>query len=272
MKLHNRLTGLALAAGLGLTATPTAHAAPTPPPPANARADYQLGGDYTPASGVTVVVRDWFEGTPLANPNSYSICYVNAFQTQPDSGSGRRDETSQWPASIVLRNFQDPNWPGEYLIDIRSAAKRTIALNHLKPMIDTCASKGFKAVEFDNLDSYTRFSGLPFRFAQTVSFAKLITTYAHSKGLAVAQKNTAELTKYQARTVIKFDFVISENCGQYDECGDYAAVYGDRMIDIEYTQEGFEQACATVGATVSVIRRDIDLTTPSSSEYDYAAC
>ena len=48
-------------------------------PPANGGYDSQLGGAYPPAAGVTVVSRDR-EEAPAAG--LYSICYVNAFQTQ----------------------------------------------------------------------------------------------------------------------------------------------------------------------------------------------
>ncbi len=55
------------------------------PPPVNAGFDYQLGGDYPPPTGVTVVTRD-VTGSPA--PGTYGICYVNAFQTQPGQRAG----------------------------------------------------------------------------------------------------------------------------------------------------------------------------------------
>ena len=91
------------------------------PPPADAGFDYQIGGDYPPPAGVTVVSRDWFAGAPLADP-AYSICYVNAFQTQADEpGVDRPDERSNWPAAGPQRLGDDPNWGGEYLVDISTA-------------------------------------------------------------------------------------------------------------------------------------------------------
>ena len=108
-------------------------------------------------AGVAVVTRDWFAGAPLAR--GYSICYVNAFQTQPDEPDvDRPDETSNWPSASVLRRLgDDPNWPGEYLVDIGTPTGRLAAAEHVRPMVETCARKGFAAVEFDNLDSWTRF-------------------------------------------------------------------------------------------------------------------
>ena len=72
---------------------------------------------------VEVVVRDWFSGSPLAD--GYSICYVNALQTQGDADVDRPDERSQWPSELVLsERGDDPNWPGEYLIDISTSERR----------------------------------------------------------------------------------------------------------------------------------------------------
>lgn len=44
--------------------------------------DYQLGGAYTPPTGVRTVVRD---RTAAPAPGLYNICYVNAYQAQPDA-------------------------------------------------------------------------------------------------------------------------------------------------------------------------------------------
>ena len=75
---------------------PSASAPPTwSPPPAGAGVDYQIGGDYPLPEGVTVVARDWFAGS--APEDAYSICYINAFQTQDDEHDvDRPDERSAW--------------------------------------------------------------------------------------------------------------------------------------------------------------------------------
>ena len=107
------------------------------PPLANARFDYQIGGDYRLAARVSVVSRDWFAGRD-APGDRYTICYVNTFQTQDDErGVDRPDERSNWPRWLVLFSLgDDPNWGGEYLIDLRSPAKRVAALRHVRPMVD----------------------------------------------------------------------------------------------------------------------------------------
>ncbi len=261
------------------TTTPSATTETTSAPmlrdgsfPANVAFDYQIGSPYDPATGVAVVSRDWSSGQPLGG-GSYSICYVNAFQTQPDGSGARIDERSNWPADVVLTSLgDDPNWEGEFLIDLSTSAKRQTAAAHLADMVDTCAAKGFDAVEFDNLDSWTRIDGLPFGRADAIAFAALITDHAHAAGLAAAQKNTVGLSATEARTTIGFDFAIIESCGQYDECGAVAEVYGPDAIYIEYADQHFASACAVVGDRSSVVRRDRNVTAPGSGSYTYDEC
>lgn len=265
------------ATGPACGATETAAARWTPPPP-RAAFDYQIGGDYTPPVGAKVVIRDWFEGRPARG--RYSICYVNAFQTQADDPDvNRPDERSNWPPDLVLGELgDDPNWGGEYLIDISSDAKRRKAAAHIAPMLRVCASKGFRGVEFDNLDSWTRFDEtplagkVPFERADAVAFATLIARDAHRRGLAAGQKNTPELGRRISRSVIGFDFAVAEQCGRYRECSRYTSVFGGRVFDVEYDDPSFRRACASVGTRISVIRRDLNVTRPGSGSYRYATC
>jgi hypothetical protein len=260
-------TGSGLAAGLSRK-----------PPPANAKFDYQIGGDYRLPSGVRVVSRDWFSGT--APKSAYAICYVNAFQTQDDEpGVDRPDERSNWPATLVLSRLgDDPNWGGEFLIDISTQAKRARAAHWVEPLIRRCASKGFQAVELDNLDSWTRFDGtplakrMPFGREAAIAYAELLVDLAHRFGLAAAQKNTVELTRMVARRRIGFDFAIAEECGRWNECQGYRSVYGDHVIVIEYREKDFIKTCRLFGSHLSVVLRDVDVTAPGSKTYRYRAC
>jgi hypothetical protein len=271
------LGSLAAVCALGALVGAPAGAQSWAPPPVNAKFDYQIGGDYPLPRGVQVVTRDWFAGSPDA---PYSICYVNGFQTQDDEdGVDRPDERSTWPAELVLRGLgDDPNWGGEYLIDISSAAKRAQAADWVQQMIQTCADKGFDAVEYDNLDSWTRFDDtpveheVPFGKTQAIRYAELLTDRAHALGLAVAQKNTPELSRRVSRRVIGFDFAVAESCGRYAECHDYRALFGNRVIAIEYRRKDFRRACRAVGRWVSVALRDRNVTLPGSGTYRYAAC
>jgi hypothetical protein len=276
------LLGVVLLGG-GVTAASAQDASPTPVPAWSAPLpgapfDYQIGGDYELPDGVEVVSRDWFIGT--APDDIYAICYVNAFQTQDDEEDvDRPDERSSWPADLVLLELgDDPNWGGEYLIDISTPEKRAQAAAWIEPMVATCAEKGFDAVEFDNLDSWTRFDEtpvedqVPFERDDSIAYAELLADLAHAHGLAAAQKNTVELEPEIARERIGFDFVIAEECGTWDECQDYVDVYGDHVIAIEYVPEDFAETCEGFGDRLSVVLRDVDVTQPGSDTYQYARC
>lgn len=275
---HKMLTALAC---LGLTATVVVGGAsaaqavgPITLPPANAQFDYQIGAPYTPASSVGVVSRD-HSAAPAAG--KYNICYVNAYQTQPD-------DTATWSGSngdLILKNAQgvkvgDPEWD-EYLLDTSTASKRTRIAAIVNRWVDDCAAKGFKAVEPDNLDSWTRSkSGGKQLLTQqnNVDLAKLLANHAHEKGLAIAQKNTTDLGS-TGKTVVGFDFAIAEECQANAECGDYTSVYGNNVIEIEYNDNDpkfYSQACAAQGKTISVIYRDRDVVAKGKSGYTYKYC
>ncbi len=248
------------------------------PPPVNAGFDYQIGGDYPLPEGVSIVSRDWFIGRAAEQP-VYSICYVNAFQTQADErGVDRPDELSNWPRKLVLSELgDDPNWGGEYLVDVSTANKRRQAARWVGQMIDGCADKGYEAVELDNLDSWTRFDGtplareVPFSKPDSLAFARLLAKRAHARDLAVAQKNTVDVGRRQARRV-GFDFAIAEQCARYDECNAYRRVHGNNVIAIEYGRRSFREACRRVGDEISVVLRDVLVTKPGSPSYVYDAC
>ncbi|WP_033345025.1 endo alpha-1,4 polygalactosaminidase [Catenuloplanes japonicus] len=236
-------------------------------PPANATFDYQIGGPYTPPSGVTVVSRD-YTATPAAG--IYNICYVNAFQTQPDAESWWKTNHPE----LLLKDkngkiVEDEDW-GELFLDFSTDAKRTALTTIVGGWIDQCATKGFKAVEPDNLDTYTRSNGL-LTEDQAVAYSASLAAYAHGKGLAIGQKNTAELSTAKAKKA-GFDFAVAEECGTWGECGAYTATYGNNVIVIEYDQSGFTKACNSHGSKVSVVQRDRDVTAPGSKSYVWKAC
>ena len=262
---------------LAASALPAAAAGFAPPTP-NAGFDYQIGGDYQLPPGVSVVSRDWFSGRAAAGP-AYSICYVNGFQTQPDErGVERPDERSNWPSRLVLSRLgDDPDWGGEYLVDISTRRKRGRAADWVEQMLEGCAARGFAAVELDNLDSWTRFDGtplarrVPFGERQAVRFARALTRRAHRLDLAVAQKNATEIGRRQARR-IGFDFAIAEDCARYGECRRYRRIHGDRVIAIEYRRRLFRRACRQVGDRLSVVLRDRRVSRPGSPSYRYDSC
>ena len=260
----------AVVLGMGLAAQ-SAQAATVTLPPVNGQFDYQIGGAYTPMASVSIVDRDR-GASPVAG--KYNICYVNAFQTQPDEASfwtsGHSDLLVKRANGTYLT---DPNWPGEYILDTSTTAKRSSIATIVNGWIDGCKTKGFQAIEPDNLDSWTR-SLHKLTMANNVAYAKLLVTHAHSVGLAIAQKNTTELGT-TGKTSVGFDFAIAEECQFYGECGSYTAPYGNNVIEIEYTdnaRSAYTQACAAQGKNISVILRDRDVVPAGQSAYHYEYC
>ncbi|MET9377531.1 endo alpha-1,4 polygalactosaminidase [Streptomyces sp. NPDC002992] len=215
--------------------------------------DYQIGGPYPPAPGVGAVSRD---RTVKPAPGLYNVCYVNAFQAQPDA-------TEWWQSNhpdLLLRHasgavVMDKDW-GEALLDVSTPAKRERLAVIVGEWIAGCAAGGFQAVEADNLDSYERSQGL-LTAEDDLAFARLLVTRAHAAGLAIGQKNAVGLVE-RGRS-LGFDFAVAEECGQYEECGPYARAFDDRVFVIEYQAAGFHAACEAWGDRLSIVLRDEDV-------------
>ncbi|MGI6878314.1 endo alpha-1,4 polygalactosaminidase [Microbacterium sp. gxy059] len=263
---------LGLGAGLVLLLSGCASGAAEPVlPPAEGVFDYQLGGAYDEVGGepIDVVVRD-AAADPLAD--AYSVCYVNGFQTQPGDDA--------WPEEVLLRDADgsvvvDPDWPDERVLDPSTAEQRRAILEILAPIIEGCASGGFDAVEIDNLDTWTRFDAIDEEGAREL--ARAYVDVAHEAGLAVAQKNAAEIAEV-ARDELGFDFAVTEECAAWGECGAYADAYGDRVLQIEYPEAldeagmTFADACEAPGRAPLAILRDRDLVPVGSPGHLREAC
>ncbi|GAA4551708.1 endo alpha-1,4 polygalactosaminidase [Amycolatopsis samaneae] len=234
------------------TVTSTAEAGPgtetasVAPPPVGAGFDYQIGGPYPPPPGVRVVARD-HSVAPAAG--LYNICYVNAFQAQPGAQGG-------WDPDLLLRDvggevIMDGNWD-EALLDLRTEDKRQRIAAKVNGWVDQCAAKGFQAVEPDNYDSYTRSRDL-MNADQAQAYVRLLSSHAHRKGLAIAQKNTSELSDRRRQNGL--DFAIAEECGEQNSCDGFTSAFGRNVLVIEYGRAGLENACNRWGV-LSVVRRD----------------
>jgi hypothetical protein len=263
------LIALALAGlGYGVAPLPVASAAPRLPV-AGEGFDYQLGAAYPPPAGVTVVERD--RTAPPARLG-YDICYVNGFQTQPDESAAILADHPELVLHAAHGPVADPGWPDEYLFDTSTPDRRAALAGLVRPWIEGCAAAGYDAVEFDNLDSYSRSAGLldgDDNTAMAGEFARI----AHAVGLAVAQKNSAELVEPMRRA--GFDFAVTESCAVYRECGTFTAGY-PAVFDVEYTDElgteDFASACRSADRAPTMILRDHDLVGPGQPGYTYQSC
>ncbi|MGZ6745135.1 MAG: endo alpha-1,4 polygalactosaminidase [Nocardioides sp.] len=227
-----------------------AAAATVLPLPVGTDVDYQLGGDRSVPDHVGIVVRD--RDSPPA-PRRYGVCYVNGFQTQAsERGFWRRH-----PDLVLHRDgrpVRDEAWD-EWLLDIRTPAKRQALARIVGRWTDGCARDGYDAVELDNLDSFTRSGGLLTR-SEAIAYARLLVRRGHAAGLAVGQKN---LSGFDGRRV-GYDFAVAEECGRYRECAAYVRHYGRRVLAVEYRARDFRWTCARFGDRLPVVLRDRDLT------------
>ena len=231
-------------------------------PPVAGRFSHQLGGAYPAPTSVSIVDSD--HTAAPAPPGIYSICYINAYQAQPE----QLDWWKSKHAGLLLRNRSgnliiDAQWD-EALFDVSTAAKRIQLATVIGPWIDGCATRGYRAVEADNLDSYTRSQGR-LSASDALSFATQLVERARNDRLAMGQKNAPDLATRARQIGFDFDFAITEECQVYSECDRYTAAYGKHLIEIEYTDQpvtAFTTACALRAHTASVVLRDRNVTPP----------
>jgi hypothetical protein len=240
------LLGLVLGALL-LTAAPSVAVTP---PPSGTDVDYQLGGAARVPAHVGIVARDRTERPARGR---YNVCYVNGFQTQANEKRFWRHHSHLLLRDGRGRPVVDEAW-GEWLLDVRTAAKRQRLAAIIGRWTRGCARHGFDAVEYDNLDSFTRSHHL-LRRGQALAYARLLVRAAHRAGLAAGQKNLAGFDG----TRIGYDFAVAEECGRYRECGSYVRHYGRRVLAIEYRRRDFRWTCHRYGDRLPVVLRDLDL-------------
>jgi hypothetical protein len=226
-------------------------------PPTGTDFDYQLGGDATPPGNVGMVVRD---RTSAPADGLYNVCYVNGFQTQPDQ---KRFWHRHW--RLVLKRegkpVVDSAW-GEWLLDIRTHAKRKALARIMGRWTRGCAADGYAGVEYDNLDSFSRSHGLISR-GDAQRYAAALVRKAHAADLAAGQKNWAEWDG----TGVGYDFAIAEECGRWRECRSYVQAYGDHVYAVEYRRKDFRRTCRHWGDRLAVVLRDRDLTPDGVHDY-----
>ncbi|KAH8831612.1 glycoside hydrolase family 114 protein [Flagelloscypha sp. PMI_526] len=252
--------------------------------------DYQIGGSFNPNSTVKTISRDYEESDIVEG--LYNICYINAFQSQSGDALARKvvyrafhtmrtnSLACRWEDNakdlLLQKNgepYLDPDW-GEYIFDTTTDAERQALAGIVKPWIKTCSDKGFNAIEPDNLDTFNRFDELSKE--GNLAFAKILSDYAHSLNLAFAQKNAAGLEATD-KTAGGFDFAIAEECAFYNECNTYTDLYGDHVLEIEYSDNKnaasvFTKACTALGAQIPITYRDRDVSIPTKKKYVNEHC
>ena len=118
-----------------------------------------------------------------------------------------RPDKDQFSAEVLGNEYD--GWKGEKWLDIRQIEK-------LAPIIlarlDLCKTKGFDAVEPDNMEIHTNNSGFPITYEDQLKYALWLADEAHKRGLAIAVKNAPDQVK---DLVGHFDFAITEDAFFY---------------------------------------------------------
>jgi hypothetical protein len=199
---------------------------------------FDLDVDETPKS----LVRE------LHDRGRRAICYVDV-----GTWESYRSDADDFPPDLLGKVVD--GWPDERWLDIRD-------IDRLAPILgarfDTCARKGFDALEPDWLNHYQEDTGFPITKADSIAFARWVAREAHTRGLSVAQKNAPGLTKDVSDV---FDFAITEDCARYDECHRYRVYLqrGAAVLDAEYEQPRRAFCRETERLGVSAIRKHLAL-------------
>ncbi|WP_431900158.1 endo alpha-1,4 polygalactosaminidase [Nonomuraea sp. bgisy101] len=184
------------------------------------------------------------------------VCYVSA-----GSYEDWRPDAAQFPASVLGADLDE--WPGERWLDIRQYGGPLGQI--MRARMDMCKSKGFDAIEFDNVDGYTNETGFPLTAAHQIAYNAWLANEAHARGLSVGLKNDIaqipQLLPY-------FDWALNEQCWQYSECttgqnGDYGydqfVSAGKAVFTVEY-ELGTSKFCAKSNAqNFNSLRKNYEL-------------
>jgi endo-alpha-1,4-polygalactosaminidase (GH114 family) len=136
-------------------------------------------------------------------------------------------------APEVLGNDYE-GWKGEKWLDIRQIEKLAPIL---LARLDLCQSKGFDAVEPDNMEIHNNNTGFPISYDDQLKYALWLADEAHQRGLAIGVKNAPD----QVQDLINhFDFAITEDAFFYDWADKMSPFIeaGKPVFAAEYTDLG----------------------------------
>jgi hypothetical protein len=180
------------------------------------------------------------------------ICYISV-----GSYENWRSDADQFPDEVLGKDYE--GWAGEKWLDIRR-------IDLLAPImlarLEECASKGFDAVEPDNMEIYTNRTGFPLTYDDQLKYALWLADEAHQRGLGIGQKNAPDQT---ADLVDVFDFAITEDAFYYNWADDMLPyIQADKPVfAAEYTDlpgdfQDFCRQSGELGFSTILKRRDLD--------------
>ncbi len=132
--------------------------------------------------------------------------------------------------SIIGKRY--PQWPGERWLNVK---RYKVFLHLMVDRLRRCVRRGFKMVEFDNMDAYDNHTGLAIKRRHVRAYVKALAKAARDRGLSPIHKNAPQLTEALEP---HFDAVLFESCVLYKFC-DKAAPYraaGKPVFNAEYPE------------------------------------
>jgi len=181
--------------------------------------------------------------TRLKAKGLYVVCYV-------ESGDWNvvRGDKNDYPSSILgngIGGFPDEKYIKVYMLDSPAGpAPHNLTLRGImQARLQSAKDKGCQGIEpdLDDLHTYTASElGFSISQAQMVAYNKVIIDMGHALGMSVGLKNGADdgspgsFTK--AMLNAGADWVINEECNQYDECDGYQQFIaaGKPVFQVEY--------------------------------------
>ena len=177
-----------------------------------------------------------------------TICYFSAGSWEP-----WRSDAAAFPESVKGAAME--GWPDELWLDVRQTE---ILLPIMEARMADCRTKGFDAVEPDNVDGYANETGFPLTPGDQRRYDEALAELAHAHGLSVGLKNTAELVEQLQPS---FDFAVVEECVRYEESGMYApfTATGKAVFHVEYAGDLTEVCAPQEEYGFSSIKKDLAL-------------
>ena len=171
------------------------------------------------------------------------VCYI-------DTGvyESYRPDAYKFPRSVI--GSVDAGWNGSYWLDIRQTS---VLFPIMQARIKMCKDKGFDSIEPDEMVDYSNRSGFKLTYQDQLTYNRGIAAIAHSYGISIALKDDPEQA---ADLVDDFDWMLDEQCYQYDECA-LLTPFSDRekaVFDVEYNVPN-SSFCADANARKIVAMR-----------------
>ncbi|CAG8952428.1 hypothetical protein HYFRA_00001175 [Hymenoscyphus fraxineus] len=272
--------GLGVGLGLGLRPKNEDNDSGGAPPnfPGNNNTNATSGALWTPGAGTTwqIVLQhpltdfsspsvsafdiDLFDNdasiiTALHDKNRKVICYFSA-----GSYENWRSDASQFKKEDYGKKLD--GWPGEFWVDTNSNNVRNI----MSARLALAASKGCDGVDPDNVDGYDHDTGFSLTTASAINYLTFLAQTSHKLNMSIGLKNADRIV---SSTVDTMQWVVTEQCGQYNECAAYQPFIaaGKPVFRIEYpnsapsiSTDTKNQICSASGAQgFSTVIKKMDL-------------